>query len=393
MSTLTNKRLLVLTSVILFSTLISACSGVQINNRISDIPITPYADASEFGLRPEINDVRDIFALNEEQLADFKSFYDSHTNRRIKPNKRIYKYLQKYVKNYNYFNKTLTAEESISQAQGNCLSLAILTTALAKIVGVDTGYQLVESDPVYQKEGKIIISSQHVRSLLFDAKVPTDDGYLVLGRGKLIIDYFPVTGSHVRRTVEDKEFFAMYYRNSAADALINENFDTAYWLLLEALKLRPADGHSINMMAVVHENKGLTKIADDIYLHGIEYSEEKLDLLRNYHTFLTKELRVEEANTIQKRLTELNVVNPFDWINLGHTAYLQDNYSEARRYYKKALKIAPYLHQGHLGVAKSEFGMGNISASRASMKLAKKNAFDLDTQKLYQLKMNALANY
>ena len=86
-------------------------------------------------------------------------------------------------------------------------------------------------------------------------------------------------------------------------------------------------------------------------------------------------------------------VNPFDWISLGHTAFSERKFSEAKRYYNKALKIAPYLHQGHMGVAKSEFKLGNINASKKSMLLAKKNAFELKLQDLYQTKLNALAKY
>jgi len=389
-----NLNHLLLRFTILALTLgISACSNQQVKNLDNTIPAAPYAKEELFGPRPELNDVDDLFRLNEDQLADFRTFYNSHTNRHILPNNRIYKYLQRYVKNYNFFNKTLTAEQSIAQSQGNCLSLAILTTALAKAAGVDTGYQLVESDPVYQKEGNVVISSQHVRSLLYDAELTDHFGYVIGSRPGIIIDYFPTNSSRVKRKVKDKEFFAMYYRNTAADAIISEDYDSAYWLLKEALILSPNDEHAINMMAVVHENKGLDSMADKIYLHGLKYSSEKLDLLRNYHQFLTNQNRFNDAKRVKSQLARMKVINPFDWINLGHIAFLEEKFVEARRYYKKALKIAPYLHQGHLGVAKSEFRLGNIGASKASMKLAKKNAFDIKTKDLYEYKMSALAKF
>lgn len=357
------------------------------------LPSAPLAKHERFGPKPDLVNIEQVFALTTAQRRDFERFFDSHKNRSLPANKRIYKYLQRYVKNYNYFNKTLTAEQSLSQARGNCLSLAILTTALSKVVGVDTGYQLVESAPVYQKEGGIIISSQHVRSLLYAPKVPIPEGYIPLGRSGVIIDYFPTAGSHIKRTVLEPEFHAMYYRNSAADNIINQDFDRAFWQLKEALTLYPADEHSINMMAVIHEKKGLIEFADKLYRYGLKYSTEKLDLLRNYYQFLKKQKRFAEAKNIKTKLATMKVVNPFDWINLGHIAFIQEQFSEARRYYKKALKIAPYLHQGHLGVAKSEFKLGNFNASKASMQLAKKNAFDVKTKDIYELKLNALAQY
>jgi Tfp pilus assembly protein PilF len=357
------------------------------------IPVAPLAKDGLFGAKPDLTQVDQIFALTDSQREDFERFFYSRKYSTTPANKRIYKYLQRYVKNYNYFNKTLTAQQSLSQAQGNCLSLAILTTALSKVAGVDTGYQLVESAPIFQKEGDIVISSQHVRSLLFAPKIELPEGVLQFNRAGVIIDYFPSAGSHVKRTVLETEFHAMYYRNTAADEIIHKNYDKAFWLLKEALALYPTDEHSINMMAVVHERKGLAYHADKLYKYGLKHSHDKLDLLRNYQKFLTKQNRFTEAKQIKAKLATMKNVNPFDWISLGHTAFSERKFSEAKRYYNKALKIAPYLHQGHMGVAKSEFKLGNINASKKSMLLAKKNAFELKLQDLYQTKLNALAKY
>lgn len=357
------------------------------------IPAAPLANNDLFGPKPDLTDVEQIFSLTDSQREDFENFFNSRKYSAVPANKRIYKYLQRYVKNYSYFNKTLTAQQSLSQAQGNCLSLAILTTALSKVAGVDTGYQLVESAPIFQKEGNIVISSQHVRSLLYAPRIEIPEGYFRFSRAGVIIDYFPSAGSHVKRTVLESEFHAMYYRNTAADEIIHKNYDIAYWLLKEALEHFPTDEHSINMMAVVHERKGLANHADKLYKYGLKYSYEKLDLLRNYQKFLRKQNRFAEAKQIKAKLATMKNINPFDWINLGHTAFSEHKFSEAKRYYKKALKIAPYLHQGHMGVAKSEFKLGNIKASKKSMLLAKKNAFEVDVQDLYQQKLNVLAKY
>jgi Tfp pilus assembly protein PilF len=386
------QRFIFLVPIFLSILAVSNCASYKLKSTTS-IPPAPLADGDNFGSPPALMTVEQIFKLNKQQKDDFNAFFYAHQNSSLTGNKRIYRYLQRYVKNYIYFNKTLTAQQSLQQAQGNCLSLAILTTALAKAVGVDTGYQLVESAPIYQKEGEIIISSQHVRSLLFAPKETIPDGFFQYSRAGVIIDYFPTAGSHIKRSVMEPEFIAMYYRNSAADSIINKDYNLAYWQLTKALQLYPADEHAINMLAVVHEKKGLFDYADKLYRYGLRYSNEKLDLLRNYHQFLRKQKRFSEAKNIKTKLATMKVVNPFDWINLGHIAFVQQQFSEAKHYYKKALKIAPYLHQGYLGVAKAEFKLGNFNASKASMRLAKKNAFDIKTRDLYQRKISALANY
>jgi len=368
----------------------SACSQHQLQQKTSITspqPVVPFSVKNQFGPRPSLINTSNIYQLSDSQKQKFIEYFESPAVSWLKPNKRIYKYLQRYVENYNFLNQTLTAEQSLSQSQGNCLSLAILTTALANTAGVETGYQLVQSAPVYQKEGNIILSSQHIRSLLFEPQPELETGQISLGQKGLIVDYFPSKASHIRRQVNSQEFSAMYYRNKAADAIIDKNYDLAYWLLRETLKYIPNDENSINMMAVVHENKGLSKQAELLYRHGIKYAQNKLDLLRNYQIFLKKEHRLNDAKKIKSQLNSMNVINPFDWVDLGHTAFEQKKYSEARRYYKRAVRAAPYLHQALMGVAKSEFKLGNLRAAKIALNAAKENAFDAKTKSLYSAKM------
>ena len=183
----------------------------------------------------------------------------------------------------------------------------------------------------------------------------------------------------------------MYSRNKAADAIIRKNYNQAYWLLRDALSYTPFDQHAINMMAVVHQNVGLKKDAENLYQYGIKYASDKLDLLRNYHIYLKKEHRFNDAKEINTQLSQIKTTNPFDWILLGHTAFKQGKYSESKRYYARAAKVAPYLHQAYMGIAKSEFKLGNFHAAKVALNVAREKAFDDKTKLLYQAKLTALS--
>jgi len=359
-------------------------------------PLVPYETGEKFGIRPSFPTPEQVFKLSQQQINEFSAYYLSPSLQQTSSNRRIFQYLKEYEKSYRYSGKTLTAEQSLIQTEGNCLSLAILTTALAKSVGVDTGYQLVDSQPVYQKEEDIILSAQHIRSLLFEPKKSPKQqfnrGQLELGRNTLIVDYFPTQNSRIRKNISESEFVAMYYKNIAADAIINRLYDDAYWLIRESFHHSPMDEQSINMMALVHEKKGFKRLAEKLYLFGLKYAENKLDLLRNYYIFLKSQHRRIDAQRIKIQLATIEVPNPFDWINLGNTSFAQNKYREAKRYYKKAAKQAPYLHQAHFGIAKSDFKMGNIRRAKASMKLAKEKAIDQNTKSLYQKKLDALSD-
>jgi len=376
----------------------NGCSIQKHASTATKIPpsfIVPYEAGEKFGNRPPIPAPEQIFNLSEQQADEFSAYFLGHPQKNTSENLRIFQYLKEYEKRYQYSGKTLTAEESLLQAEGNCLSLAILTTALAKSVGVDTGYQLLDSQPVYQKQNNIILSAQHIRSLLFVAKKTVREqivsGRLVIGRNALIVDYFPSQNSRVRKNISESEFVSMFYKNKAADAIVKGNYDSAYWLIRESFLHYPTDEQAINMMAVIHEKKGLKNESEKLYQFGIKYAKNKLDLLRNYHIFLKSQNRMIDAQRIKDQLAAIKVPNPFDWINLGNTAFEQNKYREAKSYYKKAAKQAPYLHQAHFGIAKSDFKMGNIRWAKASMKRAKEKAIDQNVQSLYQQKLDALS--
>jgi len=113
------------------------------------------------------------------------------------------------------------------------LSLAILTKSLSNLADVKISYQLVETEPVYQKEGNIIVSSQHIRTTIF--KPPFSDGKIVYFPSQTTIDYFPTYNSRVLRTVDEEEFFSMYYSNKATEAILKNDFNLAYWYVKNAL--------------------------------------------------------------------------------------------------------------------------------------------------------------
>jgi len=375
---------------LVFVALITSCTHQKATDlkRPKQIIHLKIADTQYFKPRPDIIDVKQIYQLSELQQNKFRTFFFSDPMTSFAPHRRIFRYLQKYTQNYQFQNKTLTAQQVLTTKQGNCLSLAILTTALAKNVSVKTGYQIVDSDPVYQQEGDIILASEHIQSLLYDSNSRTIT-HPSAERG-IIVDYFPTRGTRVRRRVSESEFSALFYRNLAADAIIHKHYSSAYWLLIETFKLNPLDEHAVNMMALVHEKKGLKKNADSIYRQGIKHANHKLDLLRNYSLFLHKEHRYKDAKEIEKQLAKVNVVNPFDWINLGNTAYSQTHYRESKRYYLKAVKMAPYIHQAYLGIAKSQYQLGHFGAAKKSLILAKNNALDEKTKNYYQAKLNSL---
>lgn len=330
--------------------------------------------------------INDVFALTQSQEKDFFEKYNSPKYSNLTPNRRIGEYLENHLENFNFHSDTLIATNSLAKDLGNCLSLAILTKSLSKLADVEIAYQLVETPPVYQKENGLLLSSQHVRTVLYNSTDAPIGSLTHLFRGKIYIDYFPSAGTRFLRKVDENEFFSMFYRNKAVEAMIANKLNIAFANLKKALAFKQDDGQAINIMAVLHQKVNQFEYAEKLYLYGLKYSKDKFELLNNYHSLLERLNRHDEAKKIAHNLESYVDPNPFKWVALGDKAYHAKDYYAAISYYRKATKMAEYLHEPHAGIARSHYMLGNIQMAQVSMNKALKNSHREQTISLYQRK-------
>jgi Tfp pilus assembly protein PilF len=346
---------------------------------------------TKFGEAPEIIGIEDVFRLSREQEADFLKYFHSPLRRNTPAHERVYTYLQDITMDFGYQGETLTAKEALQSSSGNCLSLAILTTALAKLANVDAAYQLVDSAPIYESHGDIVYKGQHVRTKLFSPGNQVTEGTFTLSRQGVLIDYFPTAGSRFISNITEKEYIAMYYNNLASEAIAREDYNTAFWLLQKTLQLTPDDAGAINSMAVVHRRAGDLEKAEEIYRYGIDYLADKISFLRNYRVLLEQQGRFNEVQQINRRLTALDDPSPFDWLHAGHGAFSEGNFQEAALFYRKAARIAPYLHESYAGLAKAYYMIGDREAAEREFKKALEYTQRPSTRSMYEAKLVALS--
>lgn len=381
-------------AILLVLLLISACMGNPAKFTQDTVqPAKPplklkLLEPSFFGETVEVIAIEDVFALTNAQKNDFLTLFNAPENRSIYPNRRLSNYLKDRLAHFNFYSDTLTALEALSKNYGNCLSLAILTKSLADLAKVEINYQLVDTPPIFQKEGDVVLSTLHIRTQLLNPK--TERFFFI--RGSILIDYFPTGDSRMLRSVDEAEFISMYYRNKAAEAIIQDKNNHAYWLLKKALELTQNNPHAINMMALIHERIGYSDYAENLYKFGLENTQNKLHLLDNYHSLLVRQNRETEAKVIAIKLKQYHEENPFKWIRLGNESYNLRNYSRAITYFKKAKKIAPYLHETYAGIARAQYQLGHLGSALRSFKKAQKKANKKKNQAMYQAKYDMLSD-
>lgn len=382
---------------VLLMFLCAACSVQQVQVAENPAPVTDNTrqalsfESESFGEPPEIIPVEDIFRLTSEQKKAFLKHFKSPIRQYTPSHERVYDYLQHITMDFGYQGETYTAARALEESSGNCLSLAILTTALAKLAGVEASYQLVDSAPVFESHGSVVYKGQHVRTKLFGPGSDLTTGSYLLQRNGLLIDYFPTGGSRFVSNLSETQYIAMYYNNLASEAIAREDYNTAYWLLRKTLELTPNEAGPINTMAVVYRRVGDLAKAEEIYQYGIQHLDDKISLLRNYRVLLEQQGRYEEVAQINKKLTLLDDPSPFDWLHAAHGAYEEGKFREAAVLYRRAAKKAPYLHESYAGLARAYYKIGNRKGAEREFRNALENSHRLATRSMYEAKLVALS--
>jgi Tfp pilus assembly protein PilF len=363
-----------------FLALLASCTSI-------DQPVTTADSKPEFpnifSEKPEMAALGDIHQLSPEQEDDFLGYFNDPANQLIAEHQRLANYLAN--NNFLYEYETYTASEALAYNRGNCMSLAVVTTALANLIDIQIDYELIDSSPIYRLSGSVANRGVHIRSLIY--KPEADESELRTG---IKIDYFPADSGIFIGNVSDDEYIAMYYRNIAAQKLNEENYSDAYWYTLESMKYDPFSADAFNMMAITYKRVGQLAKAEEIYLYGIETAEDKLTLMKNYHILLTSQGRTQETRAINRRLLNMDDPSPIHWFNVARNSYETNDYNSAIRYYSRALDIAPYLHEAYLGIAISYYQLGQFNRAERAFNMALSNVIDASTKDLYQSKLNAL---
>lgn len=339
----------------------------------------------------EVPQANDIFYLNEDRKQHFLSFYYASENQAIGGHKRLAQYLGDFLSGFTYRGDTHNADLASTEQAGNCLSLAILTKAYASLVGLKVEYRKVNSAPVYSRENGIVTISSHVQTHVY-ASSQTNSKFNFFF-SKVIIDYFPSSRGVLGGVVSDNDFVSMYYQNLAAKALMADDLDMAYSLLVKAMQLSPNNIETLNTLAVIHKKFGKSDVAESIYKHVLEHTKGSVNVLSNYVILLEENNRNEDAALYADMYMEIEDDNPYSWYDLANEAYERENYRKALYLFKKSADMAPYLHENFFGQAKSYFQLGHKNKANKAMQKASELAYTKLDEKLYSAKLHTLQSH
>ena len=376
---------------LLTALLVSSCSTpIQKNHQSNNISPS-FKLPINYSLFPnkdnaELNN-EDVFLLTSEQQQEFHLLFDQKIADGYAPHKALSQVLKERIENFTYYGETYNSSTAMRLNKWNCMSLAVLTTAYANLLGLDLSYRHISTLPIFTQKDNVILSSSHVQTLIHDPSFVAKDNLFYFSTPAIVIDYFPSEGNRTGRKFSLDTFLAMYYKNIAADALTDKNLNRSFLYAIKAYHYDTENIETINLLAVIHRRSGDLKTAESIYKAGLNKGEPSIALLSNYIMLLKYQQRMEEVEIWQDELNQLDDPNPYQWLGEAYTSNKTGNIKQAELYFNKALKKAPYLHQAYMGLYKIYIKQNKLKKAQTMLVKALEWTYELDERKLYKYKL------
>ncbi len=336
-----------------------------------------------------IPQVAAFYQLSEAQQQQFLQFYHQTKLQQLPGNKRLEMFLHQQLSNFHYEGKNYSASQTMQLMSGNCMSLAVLTTALAKLVNIEVGYRATYGEPMLNFSGDLFISSDHVRTYLFSQDEPDPDR-LITQKAAVAIDYFPDRLDRLGAMFDHRRFAAMMYNNLAADALLADDQNKAFWLTQAALQQDPTYSASINLLGILYRRAGDLASAQQWYEFGLKHSINPAAIAGNYLQ-VAQELNDNAAiHRLEALLQQSNDDNPYNWFYLAYQAEQQQQQDKAILYYQKLLEQVPYLHRANLALARLYLQQNNNTAARTVLRQALRYSYEQGQVAMYKAKLQAV---
>lgn len=287
---------------------------------------------------------------------------------------------------------TRTAAQTFAARAGNCLSLAIMTAAFAKQMGLPVRYQVVLVDDAWSRSGDLYISSAHVNITLGGQRYGRSLDYV---DAQTTIDFVPLGETRGRRVrvISEDTIVAMFMNNRAAESLAAGKLDDAYGWAHDAIENDPKFMASYNTLGVIYRHHHNLPQAEKTLRYILDIEPGNTEAMSNLALVLNDLGRRKEAESLMARLKELEPYPPFYFFNLGMAAMKEGDYGTAKDMFAKELDRDAYYHEFHFWIAAAYLGLGEVDKARAHLATAMENSATRKDRALYAAKLDRLSSY
>jgi len=332
-----------------------------------------------------------VFRLTDKQQQWLNEMIVERHNE-LPTNQIIEKILRRDFSSFDYDNSfTRTATQTLETGQGNCLSMVIMTAAIAKHFNIPFHVQDVKTIPVWDRGGGLYLLNGHVNIALRTSPRKLNS-YQFLKSPYVTLDFVSQAQRRKlsKKVISERDLIALYYINLSADALVIKQYDRAYWLLRQAIAHAPSNSAAWNTLAVLYRRNDMVGLAEDVYKYAMNIDRQDMNIVSNYALLLEQQGRYQELFEYQRQVDLAQLRNPYRYFDLAELAYEEKQYSKALTYYKKAIKRAPMVDAFHFGMYRTYLSMGKKKAAIAALTVAQKHSADYKDRKRYNAKLALL---
>ncbi|MBX3622192.1 MAG: tetratricopeptide repeat protein [Rhizobacter sp.] len=285
--------------------------------------------------------------------------------------------------------RTRNAREAFDARAGNCLSLVIMTSSIARHLGLRVRYRSVYTEETWTRHHGTYFASGHVNIVLGPRATDLSEHGQ---EPSWIIDFLPPEdlSRQQSREIDETTVAAMYMNNRAAESLAQDDLPAAYGWASAAVRQDPRFLSAYNTLGVIYLRSGHAKAAERALAHVLQAEPRSTIAMANMVRVLAAQGRTDASAAMARTLARLDPEPPFYFYDLGREAMATGDYAAAREWFRKELARAPYHHEFHFWLAVAEAQLGDVTAARAELRQALDTSTVPRHRLLYAAKLDKL---
>lgn len=285
---------------------------------------------------------------------------------------------------------TRNAAQTFDARAGNCLSLVIMSAALARELDLPVRFQLVLSDETWSRSGDLYVAIGHVNLVL--GRLRSRYAVGLEEDNETTIDFQPADEASRQRvrSIGEETVVAMYLNNRAAETLAAGNLDEAYWWARAAVHADPRFLNAYNTLGVIYFRHGNLTQARRVLATALERAPHDTVAIANIVPVLDALGENERAREMAQRLRVLEPEPPFAAFNRGLAAFHAGDYHKARDLFQSEVTREPWYHEFHYWLGVTYLRLGEPSKATRELQSAMENSTTRRDYELYAAKLEHL---
>lgn len=256
------------------------------------------------------------------------------------------------------------AAETWSNRRGDCLSLSILTVALARELGVPAQIQEVRVPPLFDRRGGVDFVNRHVNVL-----VRNDREIWAFGRtlrpGPMVVDFEPQVGSRSRgHRLDQAQVLARFLNNLGGESLAAGDLPRAYAHFRSAIEADPGYGPGYANLAQLYLRRDLKTDAERLLRTAVARDDAPYTAMVSLQRLLDSSGRAEEASRLEAELRARRDEDPYYWFGLGIDRLQKARLDEAIDALERAQSMTSGFDEIHQALAIAYWRTGQVHMAR-----------------------------